>query len=105
MKVKMKRTAGEGFGCHLLEGQTGEVSTHVGEKLVQYGIAEHIPDPPPKPEPVKAEPVEPKPEVKPEPKPEVIKAIPEEPAIAKAKPLAVQSAKPQHVRKAPHQHK
>jgi len=101
VKVKIKRTPGEGFGCHLVEGQTGEVSTQVGEKLVQYGIAEHIPDPPKPPEPVEVEPVEPKPE----PKPEVIKAIPEEPAIAKAKPLAVQSAKPQHVRKAPHQHK
>jgi hypothetical protein len=100
VKVKMKRTAGEGFGCDLLEGQTGEVSMQVGEKLVQYGIAEHIPDPPKPPPPVETEPVEPV-----EPKPEVIKAIPEEPAIANAKPLAVQSAKPQHVRKAPHQHK
>lgn len=105
MKVRMIRTAGDGFGCHLLEGETGEVSQQVGEKVVAYGIAEHIPDPP-KPAPPPAKEPEPEPEpVKPEPverEPELLKAIPAEPAIAKAKPPAVQSAKPQQFRKAPH---
>ena len=102
MKVKMIRTAGEGFGCSLLEGETGEVSQQVGEKLVAYGIAEHISDPPkPLPPPVeepelKPEPVEPKRE------PELLKAIPAEPAIAMAKPPAVQSAPPLQVRKGTH---
>ena len=103
MKVKMKRSAGDGFGCRLLEGETGEVSQQVGEKLVAYGIAEHIPDPPKplpppveEPEQVKPEPVEPKQE------PELLKAIPAEPAIAMAKPPAVQSAPPLQVRKGSH---
>ena len=96
MKVKMKRSAGDGFGCRLLEGETGEVSQQVGEKLVAYGIAEHIPDPPkPLPPPVE-EPVEPAQE------PELLKAIPAEPAIAMAKPPAVQSAPPLQVRKGSH---
>ena len=107
MKVRMLRTAGDGFGCHLLEGETGEVSQQVGEKVVAYGIAVHIPDPPkppppvkePEPEPAKPEPVEPQRE------PELLKAIPEEPAIAKAKPPAVQSAPPLQVRRGSHQHK
>ena len=107
VKVKMLRTAGDGFGCHLLEGDTGEVSQHVGEKVVAYGIAVHIPDPPKPPPPVEVKEPEP---AKPEPveskrEPELLKAIPEEPAIAKANPPAVQSAKPQRIRKAPHQRK
>ena len=89
MKVKMIRTAGEGFGCSLLEGETGEVSQQVGEKLVAYGIAEHVPDPPkPLPPPVEES--------------ELLKAIPAEPAIAMAKPPAVQSAPPLQVRKGAH---
>ena len=104
MKVKMLRTAGDGFGCHLLEGETGEVSQHVGEKVVAYGIAVHIPDPPQAPPPVEVkepEPVRPEP-VEPKREPELLKAIPGEPAIAKAKPPAVQSAKPQQSRKGSH---
>ena len=107
VKVKMLRTAGDGFGCHLLEGETGEVSQHVGEKVVAYGIAVHIPDPPQAPPPVEVkepEPVRPEP-VEPKREPELLKAVPDEPAIAKAKQPAVQSAPPLQVRKGSHQHK
>ena len=39
MKIKLKRTPGVGYDCPLCEGETGDVSEEIGQRLIDSGIA------------------------------------------------------------------
>ena len=83
MKVKMLRNAASSIGCRIPEGETGEVDSVTGKKLVAFGLAICL-DEPPKPMPV-------------------IQAVPDPPVIADPKPPTIQPAKtePKSSAKAP----
>jgi hypothetical protein len=65
MKVKMLINAPRQLGCKLTEGETGEVSKKLGDRLIALGIASPVS--PPKP----------------------LRAVPEPAAIAKPEPPAI----------------
>jgi hypothetical protein len=45
MKVLMLRNPSDSLGCNLREGETGQVSQALGERLVQLGIAVVVDEP------------------------------------------------------------
>ena len=66
MKITLLRNPAASYGCSLLEGETGDVSTSLGEQLVAIGVAVAL--------------------VSDEPKylPKKVKGVPKNPEIAKA---------------------
>jgi hypothetical protein len=53
MLIKLLRNPSSNYGCNLLEGQTGNVSSELGEMLLRIGIALRIEQEPEKPKRIK----------------------------------------------------